>query len=102
MILCVRSVTEVAVALEFIGKDPGSNQGESPTIWVDSGTLDMAILGWTADAATVEECRAFGGIRDDETVVCIPRRMAPILRRALERWEELDAADGGPSGDAGN
>jgi hypothetical protein len=94
-------IREAIMALEFIGKDPGSNQGESPTVWIESDTLELAILGWTADAATVQECLKSGGIRDDETVVRIPLRMAPFLREALERLEERDAGDGEPSGDAG-
>ncbi|WP_119727079.1 hypothetical protein [Thermomonospora amylolytica] len=69
---------------------------------MDSSTLDLAILGWTAEEATVEECRAFGGIRDDGNVVRIPHRMASIPCRALERLEELDAGEAGTSGDAGN
>ncbi|MCD0448140.1 hypothetical protein LO762_02855 [Actinocorallia sp. API 0066] len=65
--------------------------------------MEAVVLGWTADEATVGECRTFGGIRNDETVVRIPLdRMAPFLRRALERLEELGEGDDGASGAAGS
>lgn len=90
------------MALEFVGKDPDSLQGESPTVWVDNASSELAILGWIADQATVEECLKYGAIRDDEVVVRIPLRMAAFLREALNKLEGPDAQGGGSSRDAGD
>ncbi|GAA0990997.1 hypothetical protein GCM10009555_077670 [Acrocarpospora macrocephala] len=61
------------MSLEFLGKDPDSPNGGSPTIWQDTETGDLWIQGWTVQglAARAE----IGTIPDGEAVVRVPRRM---------------------------
>jgi hypothetical protein len=59
------------MALRFLGKDPDSQQTNSPTVWEDAD--GYVIQGWrvtdTADLAEIGEVPAH------ETVVRIPKRM---------------------------
>ncbi|MDX3771248.1 MULTISPECIES: hypothetical protein [unclassified Streptomyces] len=79
--------------LEFIGIDPDTGQSGSPTVWVDAETRDIVMQSYKADEATLEECShstAPGhahGIPDHETVVRIPARMVPALRKACDAAE---------------
>ncbi|GAA0905229.1 hypothetical protein [Virgisporangium aurantiacum] len=69
------------MALRFIGVDPNTPDTGSPTIWVDEEDDCIVIQGWRiTDEATLSEIRATGPIPDHETVLKIPRRMAPFLR----------------------
>ncbi|GAA4158125.1 hypothetical protein [Actinomadura keratinilytica] len=40
------------MALEFLGKDPQSDDGQSPTVWRDPDTGDYVLRGWKLDAPT--------------------------------------------------
>ncbi|MBP0448619.1 hypothetical protein J5Y04_03550 [Kitasatospora sp. RG8] len=82
------------MALEFIGIDPETGKEGSPTVWVDVGTGEIVIQGWTAGEALTAEISGVGwsaghepGIPDGESVIRMPVRMVPILREAC------DAAD---------
>lgn len=81
------------MSLRFIGIDPNTGQGESPTVWVDETKRELVIQGWRPDAATEAECASFeapghaAGIPDHEAVVRIPARMVPILREACDAAE---------------
>jgi hypothetical protein len=69
------------MTLRFIGVDPNSLDGASPTVWVDEEDQSIVIQGWKiADEATLAQIRAAGPIPDHETVLRLPRRMAPFLR----------------------
>jgi hypothetical protein len=59
------------MALRFLGKDPESDHGQSPTIWDDG---DCYVLqGWRiTDEATLTEV---GDVPHHETVLRIPKRM---------------------------
>jgi hypothetical protein len=58
-------------ALRFLGKDPESDQGQSPTVWEDCDTY--VVQGWRiTDAATLAE---IGEVPGYETVLRIPKRM---------------------------
>ncbi|WP_409473112.1 hypothetical protein [Streptomyces sp. HC307] len=78
------------MSLRFIGIDPNTGQGESPTVWVDESRGELVIQGWKPDAATEAECAAFQvpghavGIPDHEQVVRVPARMVSILREACD------------------
>ncbi|MFF9279494.1 hypothetical protein [Streptomyces griseosporeus] len=78
------------MSLRFIGIDPNTGQGESPTVWVDEKSGDLVIQGWKPDADTQAECAAFEvpghavGIPEHEQVVRVPARMASILRKACD------------------
>jgi hypothetical protein len=58
------------MSLTFLGKDPGSEHGTSPTIWDDGDSY--VIQGWRLDEATLEE---IGEVPPHETIVRIPKRM---------------------------
>ncbi|MER8071978.1 hypothetical protein ABTZ59_27125 [Streptomyces sp. NPDC094034] len=76
--------------LRFIGIDPNTGTGESPTVWVDESTGELIIQGWKPGPEVEAECAVFElpghamGIPDHEAVVRIPARMVPLLRRACD------------------
>ncbi|MFF9043366.1 hypothetical protein [Streptomyces parvulus] len=78
------------MSLRFIGIDPNTGQGESPTVWVDESKGELVIQGWLPDAETEAECAALElpghavGIPDHEGVVRVPARMVSILREACD------------------
>ena len=81
------------MSLRFIGIDPNTGQGESPTVWVDEDKAELVIQGLKPDAATEAECAAFQvpghaiGIPGHEGVVRVPARMVKILREACDAAE---------------
>jgi hypothetical protein len=63
------------MALRFLGKDPNSQQTNSPTLWEDGDTY--VVQGWRiTDPATLAE---IGEVPDHEFVVRIPKRMIQFL-----------------------
>jgi hypothetical protein len=96
------------MSLDFIGIDPGTPEGGSPTVWLETETEEFIFQGVTADA------RLYGriggvqwvpghelGIPAHESVVRLPVRMLPILREACDAAERaglFHPADG-DSGD---
>jgi hypothetical protein len=103
------------VALEFIGIDPDTKSGGSPTVWVEEVTADLVLQGEEADELLKAQVGGTKwvaghetGIPAHETVIRIPTRMVPILREACDVAEraglrhaaERSAADSGPPGDA--
>jgi hypothetical protein len=81
------------MTLRFIGIEPNTGTGESPTVWVDESNNDLVIQGWKPTPELEAACAAFeapghaAGIPDHEAVVRIPARMAPILRKACDAAE---------------
>lgn len=69
------------MALTFIGKDPGSEHGNSPTVWVDETTHDFVIQGWKPDEVTLAGC---GTVPGHEAVIRVPSRMTELLRKACD------------------
>ncbi|PKV88189.1 hypothetical protein [Streptomyces sp. TLI_146] len=101
--------------LEFVGIDPNTGGGGSPTVWIEDEAAEIVVQGWKADARL--EATICGtdwvpghtrGIPDHEAVVRIPVRMVPILREAcdvaeragLHRPAKERTAERGPLGDA--
>lgn len=84
----IDSTGSFAMALQFIGIDPNTDTGNSPTVWYDEVSGDIVIQGYRPDLATVAECAATTapghavGIPDSETVIRVPGRMASIIREA--------------------
>ncbi|MDQ1027516.1 hypothetical protein QF035_005098 [Streptomyces umbrinus] len=82
--------------LRFIGIDPNTGTGESPTVWVDEKENELVIQGWKPGPELEAECAAFevpghaAGIPDHEAVVRIPARMVPVLRKACDAAERAD------------
>ncbi|WUI01585.1 hypothetical protein OHR68_07140 [Spirillospora sp. NBC_00431] len=88
---------EGVVALEFIGGDPDSVDGQSPAVAVDTERGELVLQLWKADA-TADLGGVFGGLPEHETRGRLPARMIPLLRAALDRLEELDGADAPAAG----
>ncbi|MCM1976392.1 hypothetical protein [Streptomyces sp. G1] len=72
------------MALRFWGKDPNSDTGQCPSVWVDQDTGDVVVQGWKATDAETAECRESGDIPDSEAVVRLPAAMTEILRKACD------------------
>lgn len=72
------------MALRFIGIDPNTGDDECPTAWVDESSADLVFQGWNADDETLTACRETGSIPDGESVVRLPARMIPIVRKACD------------------
>jgi len=71
--------------LHFIGKDPSSPNNGSPTVWLDDADGSIVIQGWRIeDAATLAEVTQNGPVPGHETVIRVPHRMAPFLRKACD------------------
>ncbi|MFE6962118.1 hypothetical protein [Streptomyces sp. NPDC057696] len=78
------------MSLRFIGIDPNTGDGESPTVWVDQDNGEFVIQGWKPSPELETECAGFEvpghavGIPDHEQVVRVPARMAQMLREACD------------------
>jgi hypothetical protein len=71
------------MALRFIGGDPDSPVDGSPTVWIDEEDGSFVLQGWKiTDDATLSQVKARGPIPEHETVLRLPARMAPFLRKA--------------------
>ncbi|MDH6130833.1 hypothetical protein P3T37_000200 [Kitasatospora sp. MAA4] len=103
------------MALGFVGIDPSTGGGGSPTVWVDDEAEEIIVQSWTADDALCEKIAGTEwvpghalGISSHESVIRIPARMVPILKEAVERVErarlrratEDRSEDGSSPGDA--
>lgn len=63
------------MALRFLGKDPSSDGGQSPTVWEDEDTY--VVQGWRVDdPATLAEV---GDVPAHETLIRIPKRLMPAF-----------------------
>ncbi|MFJ3220461.1 hypothetical protein ACIPLC_31630 [Kitasatospora sp. NPDC086801] len=106
---------EIVMALGFVGIDPSTGGGGSPTVWVEDEAEEIVVQSWTADDALCEKIAGTEwvpghtlGIPAHESVIRIPARMAPILKEAVERVErarlrhaaEEHSEDRSSSGDA--
>jgi hypothetical protein len=82
------------MALRFIGIDPDTGGGNSPTVWFDESTKELVVQGWKGSQELYGQVTATpapdhtGGVPEGEDIVRIPARMTSILRKAC------DAADG--------
>ncbi|MFF3879426.1 hypothetical protein [Streptomyces sp. NPDC001978] len=84
--------------LQFIGIDPNTGDGESPTVWVDQEKRELVLQGWKPDPELEAACAAFEvpghakGIPDHEAVIRIPARMVHMIREACDAIERPDVA----------
>jgi hypothetical protein len=80
------------VNIRFVGIDPDTDEDGCPTVWVDTEAADLLIQGYQADEATTTTCDTLSPARapipPGETVIRIPKRMIPIIRKACD---ELDS-----------
>lgn len=59
------------MSLRFLGKDPDSPDGDSPTVWEDGN--DYILQGFTVtDLCTLQEV---GDLPEGETLIRFPKRM---------------------------
>ncbi|MFJ5102470.1 hypothetical protein [Streptomyces sp. NPDC088554] len=77
--------------LTFIGIDPETTGGGSPTVWVHEETADLLLQGEEANELLKAQIGGTEwvtghdpGIPGHETVIRIPARMVPILREACD------------------
>ncbi|MFJ9952436.1 hypothetical protein [Kitasatospora sp. NPDC091207] len=82
------------MALGFVGIDPNTGGGGSPTVWVEDEAEEIIVQSWTADDALRERIAGTEwvpghtlGIPAHESVIRIPERMVPILKEAIDRVE---------------
>ncbi|MCX4695944.1 hypothetical protein [Streptomyces sp. NBC_01408] len=81
------------MALRFVGIDPNSSDGESPTVWVDEENQELVLQGWKPGPELEEECAATEipghgiGIPEGEAVIRIPARMVGMVREACDALE---------------
>ncbi|MEW2068898.1 hypothetical protein [Streptomyces sp. NPDC007346] len=73
--------------LRFVGKDPESGDHGCPAVWVDEVTKELVIQGMTADAGTIARTVRDSPLPVHESVVRLPQRMVPLLRKALDGAE---------------
>ncbi|WP_415947753.1 hypothetical protein [Streptomyces sp. KLOTTS4A1] len=84
------------MSLQFIGIDPDTKTGDSPTVWVDQDARELVFQGWLPGPELQAECEAFEvpghavGIPDGEAVIRIPARMVDMVRRACDAVERAD------------
>ncbi|MFI8537506.1 hypothetical protein ACIGMX_45600 [Streptomyces aquilus] len=82
--------------LQFIGIDPNTGDGESPTIWVDHDASELVLQGWKPGPELEARCAAFEvlghavGIPGHEAVIRIPARMVAMIREACDALERPD------------
>jgi hypothetical protein len=63
------------MALRYLGKDPDSDHGNSPTVWEDGDSY--VVQGWRiSDTATLTE---IGSVPSHETLVRIPKRLMAVF-----------------------
>ncbi|WP_024760548.1 hypothetical protein [Streptomyces exfoliatus] len=81
------------MSLRFIGIDPNTGEGESPTLWVDHDKQEFVFQGWKPSPELEAECAATTvpghavGIPDSEAVIRIPARMVHVIREACDAIE---------------
>jgi hypothetical protein len=81
------------MAIRFIGIDPNTGSGQSPTVWLDEEHDEIILQGWKPGPELEAECAATTlpghalGIPEGEAIVRIPFRMAQILREACDAAE---------------
>ncbi|MFD5699914.1 hypothetical protein [Streptomyces lasiicapitis] len=84
------------MSLLFIGIDPDTEEGESPTVWADLEQKELVLQGWEPGAELAAECAAFQlpghavGIPKGEAVIRIPARMVHMIREACDALERSD------------
>jgi hypothetical protein len=85
------STSEVDVALQFVGKDPNSGDGECPSLWFDEDNQEFVVQGWKAGTELKAKCLETGSVPDTEAVVRLPVRMASLIREVCDVAERAGA-----------
>ena len=69
------------MGLRFLGINPDTPQGGSPTVWEDTETGDIVIQSYRAVETTLAESRQTGCISDHEAVIHLSRVTGGSSRR---------------------
>ena len=77
--------------IRFVGIDPETDEDGCPTVWVDTDAEDLLIQSYRADDETTVRCDGLSPARapipPTETIIRIPLRMLPIIRKACDELE---------------
>lgn len=83
------------MTLRFVGIDPNTGGGGSPTVWVEDESADLVLQGEEAEellrtlvGGTEWVPGHAAGIPAHERVIRIPARMVPILSEACDVAEQ--------------
>nr|WP_119589281.1 hypothetical protein [Streptomyces scabiei] len=83
------------MTLRFVGIDPNTGGGGSPTVWVEEESADLVLQGEEAEELLKAQVSGTEwvvghqvGIPPHETVIRIPARMVSILREACDVAEQ--------------
>jgi hypothetical protein len=75
--------------VDFVGRDPESQYTECPAVWVNPQTGDFLFRGKTVtDTTVITELNDDIGKAEDESDIWLPARMAPLIREALDGYEQ--------------
>jgi hypothetical protein len=75
--------------MDYVGGDPESNSSECPAVFADPQTGDFLFRGKTVtDPALITALNQHIGKAEDESDVWLPARMAPLIRQALDGYEQ--------------
>jgi hypothetical protein len=84
-----RTATAAACPVRWVGADPQSDSNECPAVAVMPETGDFLFRGKTVtDMAVITVLNQHIGKADDESDVWLPARMAPLIREALDGYEQ--------------
>ncbi|EFL25543.1 conserved hypothetical protein [Streptomyces himastatinicus ATCC 53653] len=82
------------MSLRFVGIDPDTPNGGSPTVWLEDEKAEIVIQGWLPDSEMHTEIAGTEwveghpiGIPGHEGVVRVPVRMIPYLRKVCDDAE---------------
>ncbi|MFB6890830.1 hypothetical protein ACFCX4_16115 [Kitasatospora sp. NPDC056327] len=91
------------MALEFFGIDPETNEEGSPTVWADMIRRRLVIQSDTVTATQLAEIGETQwvaghkpGVPAHESVISIPERMIPFIRKACDAIERAGLQDPAP------
>ncbi|MFJ2704409.1 hypothetical protein ACIO3R_14570 [Streptomyces sp. NPDC087428] len=88
------------MSLQFFGKDPNTDEDHCPTVWVDAAKAELLFQGWITDEDTQAKCLEYGSVPDTETIIRIPARMVPQIRKACDAAERAASAEATGAGTA--
>lgn len=80
------------MSLLFFGKDPDTDDEHCPSVWVDDSRAELLFQGWNTDEATQARCLEYGSVPDTETIIRVPARMVPQIRKACDAAERAASA----------
>ncbi|WP_033258702.1 MULTISPECIES: hypothetical protein [Kitasatospora] len=94
------------MGLELFGIDPETNEEGSPTVWADLAQRRLVIQSDTvtgaqlAEVSETEWVAGHGvGVPSHESVISIPERMIPFIRKACDAVERAGLQDSAPGDD---